>query len=233
MSLSEENCKGDFDQRLSECEWMIQTQLIGRDIIDEAVINSMLIVPRHKFVAEDKREYAYYDTALEIEAGQTISQPYIVALMAQSLELKASDNVLEIGTGSGYSAAILSRIAAQVYTIERHDILAKSAKERFQNQGYDNINVRVGDGTLGWAEKAPFQAILVTAGGPVIPDSLIGQLAVGGRLVMPVGDKEEQKLLRVKKTASSELIKENLGLVRFVPLIGTEGWGQRNNVNMH
>lgn len=224
--------KGDLDERLAEREWMVQTQLMGRDITNEAVINSMLIVPRHKYVMEDKQEYAYYDTALEIEAGQTISQPYIVALMAQALELKVSDNVLEIGTGSGYSAAILSRMAAYIYTIERHDILAHFAKERFQNQGYENIEVRVGDGTLGWTEKAPFGAILVTAGGPMIPDSLINQLAIGGRLVIPVGDKGEQKLMRVKKTATSELIEENLGLVRFVPLIGTKGWSELNNMNL-
>ncbi len=224
--------KGDLDERLAEREWMVQTQLMGRDITNEAVVNSMLIVPRHKYVMEDKQEYAYYDTALEIEAGQTISQPYIVALMAQALELKASDKVLEIGTGSGYSAAILSSMAAYIYTIERHDILAHFAKERFQNEGYGNIEVRVGDGTLGWTEKAPFDAILVTAGGPVIPDSLINQLAIGGRLVIPIGDKGEQKLIRVKKTSTGELKEENLGQVRFVPLIGTKGWSELNNMNL-
>ena len=223
--------KGGLDERLAEREWMVQTQLMGRDITDEAVLKSMLIVPRHKYVMEDKQEYAYYDTALEIEAGQTISQPYIVALMAQALELKASDKVLEIGTGSGYSAAILSRLVAYIYTIERHDLLSHFAKERFQNQGYENIEVRVGDGTLGWAEKAPFDAILVTAGSPVIPDSLINQLAICGRLVIPVGDKGEQKLMRVMKTATSELLEENLGSVRFVPLIGTKGWSEVNNMN--
>jgi len=226
MNLTKDYNKGDLDERLAEREWMVQTQLMGRDITNEAVINSMLIVPRHKYVMEDKQEYAYYDTALEIEAGQTISQPYIVALMAQALELKASDIVLEVGTGSGYSAAILSRIALNIYTIERHGVLAHLAKERFKNQGYENIGVRVGDGTLGWTEKEPFDAILVTAGGPVIPDSLINQLAIGGRLVIPVGDKGEQRLMRVKKTAASELIEENLGLVRFVPLIGTKGWSE-------
>ena len=230
MNLTKNYSEVDSDERLAEREWMVQTQLIGRGITDEAVIKSMLIVPRHKYVMEDKQMYAYYDTALEIEAGQTISQPYIVALMAQALELKGSGTVLEIGTGSGYSAAILSRMAAYIYTIERHDILAHSAKARFQNQGYENIEVRVGDGTLGWTEKAPFDAILVTAGGPVIPDSLINQLSIGGRLVIPVGDKGEQMLMRVKKTATSELIQENLGPVRFVPLIGTKGWSELNNM---
>ena len=226
------NChEDDLNDRLAEREWMVQTQLMGRGITDEAVINSMLIVPRHKYVLEEKQEYAYYDSALEIESGQTISQPYIVALMAQALELMASDNVLEIGTGSGYSAAILSRMAAYVYTIERHGILSDIAKERFMIQGYENIEVYVGDGTLGWPEKAPFDAILVTAGGPVIPESLIDQLAIGGRLVIPVGDKGEQKLMRVKKVKTCQLIKEDLGSVRFVPLIGTEGWGESNIKN--
>jgi protein-L-isoaspartate(D-aspartate) O-methyltransferase len=224
--LTTDYSKFDSDERLAEREWMVQTQLISRDIKDEAVINSMLTIPRHRFVKEDKQAYAYYDTALEIDAGQTISQPYIVALMAQALGLKASDKVLEIGTGSGYSAAILSQMAEYIYTIERHDVLAHLAKERFKNLGYNNIEVHVGDGTLGCPEKAPFEAILVTAGGPVIPDSLINQLAIGGRLVIPVGDKGEQKLMRVKKTATSELIEENLSSVRFVPLIGTEGWGE-------
>lgn len=225
-------CYKDDLERLAEREWMVQNQLIGRGITDEMVINSMLIVPRHKYVMEDKQEYAYYDSALEIESGQTISQPYIVALMAQALKLKSIDKVLEIGTGSGYSAAILSRMAMNIYTIERHEGLAHLAKDRFRSQGYDNIAVQVGDGTLGWPEKAPFDAILVTAGGPVIPDSLINQLAIGGRLVIPVGDKGEQILIRVKKTLTGELIEENLGLVRFVPLIGTEGWGESNIKNV-
>lgn len=229
--MTKEYCKIDLDERLAEREWMVQTQLIGRDITDEAVINSMLIVPRHKYVMEDKQEYAYYDTPLEIEERQTISQPYIVALMAQALELNASDKVLEIGTGSGYSAAILSRIARYIYTIERHEALAHLAKERLNIQGYNNIEVHVGDGTLGWPEKAPFDAILVTAGGPAIPDTLIEQLTIGGRLVIPVGDRGEQKMIRVKKTVTGELIEENLGSVRFVPLIGTEGWHGANLKN--
>jgi len=225
--LSKEYCGREYlNSRQAEREWMVKTQLISRDIIDEAVINSMLTVPRHMFVMEYKQGFAYYDTALEIEVGQTISQPYIVALMAQALELKSSDKVLEIGTGSGYSAAILSRMAVTVYTIERHDLLAGHAKDRFRDLGYENIEVRVGDGTLGWKEKAPFDAILVTAGGPKIPDSLMDQLTLGGRLVIPVGDKGEQHLLRIKKTMTSELIKEDLGAVRFVPLIGTKGWGE-------
>jgi len=223
-NLGKDYWKDDLNGREAEREWMVRTQLRSRDITDEAVIQSMLIVPRHRYVKEDKQELAYYDTALEIEAEQTISQPYIVALMAQALELKTSDKALEIGTGSGYSAAILSRMAKRVYTIERHNLLAHLAEERFNSQGYENIEVRVGDGTLGWTEKAPFDAILVTAGGPKIPDSLIEQLAPGGRLVIPVGKKEDQHLVRVKKTLLSELIEEDLGAVRFVPLIGTKGW---------
>ncbi len=226
MDLIKDCYIGDLDERSAEREWMVQTQLIGRGITDEAVINSMLSVPRHNFVTKDKQEYAYFDSALEIESGQTISQPYIVALMAKALGLKASDNVLEIGTGSGYSAAILSRMAVNIYTIERHEELAHLAKKQFNTQGYNNIEVHVGDGTLGWPEKAPFDAILVTAGGPVVPDSLIDQLAIGGRLVIPVGDKGEQRLMRIKKAVTGKLIEENLGAVRFVPLIGVEGWGE-------
>lgn len=224
--MTTNNNKIDLDERLAEREWMVQTQLLGRDITDEAVLNSMLIVPRHKFVREDKQEYAYYDNALEIEAEQTISQPYIVALMAQALKLKSCDTVLEIGTGSGYSAAVLARIAKNVYTIERHMELADLAKARFNMQGYNNIEVQVGDGTLGWPEKAPFDTIIVTAGGQMIPDSLIDQLAIGGRLVIPVGDKNEQELMRVTKIEKCSLIKENLGQVRFVPLIGAKGWNE-------
>lgn len=224
--MSKDYWKDDTDGWLAEREWMVQTQLRGRDITDEAVLKSMLTVPRHKFVKKGKQAYAYYDTALEIEEGQTISQPYIVALMAQALELQASDKVLEIGTGSGYSAAILAQMALSIHTIERHNLLADLARERFESEGYGNIEVRVGDGTLGWPEKAPFDAILVTAGGPVIPDSLIDQLAAGGRLVIPVGNKEDQHLLRVKKTRASEILNEDLGTVRFVPLIGTEGWNE-------
>ncbi|WP_242831049.1 protein-L-isoaspartate(D-aspartate) O-methyltransferase [Desulfosporosinus meridiei] len=226
-NLNKEYSIDAYSERRAEREWMVHTQLVSRDITDETVINSMSLVPRHKFVREDKQDLAYYDTPLEIDSGQTISQPYMVALMAQALSLKASDRVLEIGTGSGYSAAILSRIALRVYTIERHQVLASLAEERFRKQGYKNIEVRVGDGTLGWQEKAPFDAILVTAGGPVIPDPLLDQLAVGGRLVIPVGERGEQSLLRLKKTMSGKLITENLGGVRFVPLIGMRGWDER------
>ena len=229
--MNKDYSKDDVEGRQAEREWMVQTQLVGRDITDEAVIDSMLSVPRHRYVSENNQAFAYYDTALDIEMGQTISQPYIVALMAQALELKTSDKVLEIGTGSGYSAAILSRIAQSIYTIERHEMLARLAKERFSKQSYKNIEVRVGDGTLGWSKKAPYNAILVTAGGPVIPDSLIDQLAPGGRLVIPVGDKGNQHLLRVKKTWTRELLEENLGLVRFVPLIGTKGWTEVEKPN--
>jgi len=231
IKMPEKHNSCELDERLVEREWMVRTQLMGRDITNEEVIKSMLTVPRHMYVMEDRQEYAYYDNALEIESGQTISQPYIVALMSQALELKQSDKVLEIGTGSGYSAAILSHLAEYIYTIERHEVLAHSAKIRFQKQGYVNIEVRVGDGTLGWPQKSPFDAILVTAGGPVIPDSLIEQLAIGGRLVIPVGDQGGQKLVRVKKTGTSEHIIENLGLVRFVPLIGENGWSDQNTLN--
>ena len=222
--MTQNYMNNDLDNRQAEREWMVQTQLISRDITDEAVITSMLAVPRHLFVEENQQPFAYYDTDLEIEARQTISQPYMVALMAQALRLKSSDKVLEIGTGSGYSAAILSRIASKIYTIERHDVLACLARERFEKLGCLNIEVGVGDGTLGWPGHELFDAILVTAGGPRIPTPLLDQLVCGGHLVIPVGQKGAQQLLRIEKTQTGELTEEHLGLVRFVPLIGTEGW---------
>lgn len=219
------------DDRLAEREWMVETQLKERDITDKAVLEAMLTVPRHEFVSEAQQEYAYSDSPIKIEVGQTVSQPYIVALMAQALKLNENDKVLEVGTGSGYSAAVLSQISQHVYSIERHEVLAYLAQERFKGLGYVNIEVHIGDGTLGWPEKAPFEAILVTAGGPAIPDSLIDQLDINGRLVIPVGNKGEQKLLRITKTVTKELVEEDLGLVRFVPLIGTEGWDGQNQIN--
>lgn len=216
----------DLFGRSPERNWMIKTQLVKRDITDESVLNSMLTVPRHYFVQEDQKEYAYYDSPLNIGEGQTISQPYIVAWMAQLLELASKDRVLEIGTGSGYSAAVLSRIASQVYTMERHEVLAERARDRFQTLDYKNIKVRLEDGTLGWPEEAPFDAILVTAGAPFIPEPLLEQLSIGGRLVIPVGKKGDQELIRVRKSLDNDFIHEHLGQVRFVSLIGAKGWSQ-------
>ena len=205
-------------------ERMVERQLARRGIRDPAVMRAMRSVPRDKFVPEELVEFAYDDTPLPIDANQTISQPYIVALMADALELEPDDKVLEIGTGSGYAAAILSEIAAEVFTIERHETLCTSARAVLEELGCTNVHVRCGDGTKGWPEEAPFDAIAVTAGGPVVPKSLREQLAIGGRLVMPVGDVGVQRLKRVWRTGEKEFEEEDLGPVRFVPLIGEEGW---------
>ncbi|HLF30590.1 MAG TPA: protein-L-isoaspartate(D-aspartate) O-methyltransferase [Xanthomonadales bacterium] len=196
-----------------------------RGIRDQAVLDAMMAVPREQFVGLDLAEFAYDDTPLPIEEGQTISQPYIVALMTEALHLKPADSVLEIGTGSGYAAAILSRVARQVYTIERHRSLAHQAETRLGKLGYQNVKVLCGDGTLGWPEHAPYDAIVVAAGGPEAPRALIEQLALGGRMVIPAGPSlSEQKLLRITRTSEKEVEIEELGAVRFVPLIGEQGW---------
>ncbi len=222
---------------MAERIWMVESQLVDEGIQDKAVLESMRLVPRHRFVREDMKQFAYDSRPLPITHGQTISQPYIVALMAQALELKKDDKVLEIGTGSGYSAAVLSRIIKKVYTIERHPELAMTAGASFRELNYENIEIKVGDGTKGWPEKAPFNAILVTAGGPEIPVSLIEQLAPGGRLVIPVGLRKMQELIRLRRneSGSGEYTQENLGQVRFVPLIGDEGWTERmkNHLKVH
>jgi protein-L-isoaspartate(D-aspartate) O-methyltransferase len=208
---------------------MINDHLLSRDIHDPAVIEAMREVLREEFVPEKLVDFAYEDNPLPIEEGQTISQPYMVALMAQSLELSAADRVLEIGTGSGYSAAVLSRIAARVYTVERFESLAQSAAERLERLGFTNIRVLVGDGSLGWREFAPYDAIVVTAGAPDVPRPLMEQLAVGGRLVIPVGPHlHSQTLVRVRRVTADEYRSEELCAVQFVPLIGAAGWHQRD-----
>jgi protein-L-isoaspartate(D-aspartate) O-methyltransferase len=207
---------------------MVRDQLRARGVSDPAVLAAMALVPRERFVAPELHEWAYEDTPLPILEGQTISQPYIVAAMAEALELEPDDRVLDVGTGSGYAAAVLSRMAREVYTIERHAGLASSARSVFEDLGYDNIHVRVGDGTLGWADEAPFDAIMVAAGGPGIPRALLDQLAPGGRLVIPVGDTpRDQELVRVVKEGD-ELRQETLGRVRFVPLVGDQGWDEEH-----
>lgn len=199
--------------------------LISRGINDQQVLRAMERVPRENFVGPDLTEFAYEDSPLPIEEGQTISQPYIVALMTEAMQLKPDDNVLEIGTGSGYAAAVLSRIVKQVYTIERHEGLASLAGGRLHELGYDNVTVRCGDGTRGWPEHAPFDAIVVTAGAPAVPQSLVRQLALGGRLVIPTGvHRHEQKLVRVTRVSEEKTETEELAGVRFVPLVGEEGW---------
>lgn len=202
--------------------------LIQRGIRDKEVLEAMETVPREVFIAHDLAEFAYDDRPLPIEEGQTISQPYIVALMAEAMHLRPADTVLEIGTGSGYAAAVLSRIVKKVYTVERHRVLANLAEERLAKQGYDNVMVLCGDGTLGWPEHAPFDAVVVTAGAPSVPQSLVRQLVIGGRLVIPVGSGlHQQQLLRITRTSNEQTATEKLGGVRFVPLIGEEGWPDR------
>jgi protein-L-isoaspartate(D-aspartate) O-methyltransferase len=209
-------------------ERMVERQIAARGVNDARVLDAMRQVPREAFVASGFEEFAYEDSPLPIAEGQTISQPYIVALMIEAAEVKAGDRVLEIGTGSGYAAAVLSRIAAEVYTVERHGALAESAKRRFARLGYRNIEVRHGDGTLGWPEAAPFDAIIVTAGGPEIPESLRNQLKIGGRLVIPIGSlTDEQRLVKVVRDGEHAFHEEDLGPVRFVPLIGEHGWSEQ------
>jgi protein-L-isoaspartate(D-aspartate) O-methyltransferase len=206
-------------------EIMICADLEGRGIRDPNVLEAMRVVPREEFLPFYLKNQAYEDYPLPIEEGQTISQPYIVAFMAEALELSPGDRVLEIGTGSGYSAAVLSRIAADVYTVERFTGLSERAGKRLRELGYGNIRILVGDGTLGWPEHAPYEAIVVTAGAPRIPKSLLKQLAIGGRLVIPVGpDRLGQTLTRVRRLNEREFREERLLAVQFVPLIGEEGW---------
>lgn len=204
---------------------MIKEHLLGRGIRDPDVIAAMRAVPREEFVDELLRELAYEDNPLAIAEGQTISQPYIVAYMTEALELSPDDRVLEIGTGSGYAAAVLSRIVATVYTVERLRDLAHSARQRLTRLGYTNVVVHEGDGTLGWADHAPYDAIVVTAAAPRVPKSLCNQLAIGGRLVIPSGESSwQQTLLRLRRQSADVFVSEELCGVRFVPLIGAEGW---------
>ena len=184
----------------------------------------MQTVQRERFIAADLVEFAYDDRPLPIEDNQTISQPFIVALMAEAAELKPSDRVLEIGTGSGYGAAVLGCIADEVWTVERHQALADQARRRLDELGFDNVYVVTGDGTMGWLGRAPYDAIVVTADAPTVPPALIEQLADRGRLIIPVGpDGGVQQLVRVRRLGD-EIIEENLGSVQFVPLIGEQGW---------
>lgn len=204
---------------------MIRQHLMGRGIRDQAVINAMREVPREEFVDERMQEHAYGDHPLPIAEGQTISQPFIVAYMTEALQLNAADRVLEIGTGSGYAAAVLSRIVTTVYSVERLSGLAQSARRRLARLGYTNIVIHEGDGTLGWPEHAPYDAIVVTAGAPEVPRPLQEQLAIGGRLVIPVGSScAVQDLVRVRRVSDHDYRREELCGVRFVPLIGAEGW---------
>jgi protein-L-isoaspartate(D-aspartate) O-methyltransferase len=204
---------------------MVEQQLVARGIVDPLVLAAMGKVPRESFVSPGQAAFAYRDGALPIGARQTISQPYIVARMTAALTLTPTDRILEIGTGSGYGAAVLAEIAAEVYTVERLPELAEPARLRLARLGYLNVHVLTGDGTLGWPEHAPYDAIVATAGGPSAPPALLDQLAIGGRLVIPLGsDPCEQCLVRIVRATAEEYRREELEAVAFVPLIGAQGW---------
>ena len=206
---------------------MVDVQIARRGVRDRSVLNAMREVPREAFVEPGFEEFAYEDGALPIGEGQTISQPYIVALMIEAAEIGPGDKVLEVGAGSGYAAAVISRIAKRVYAIERHPALGRAAQRRFEDLGYDNIELHVGDGSTGWPEAAPFDAILVAASGPAVPQALKEQLGLGGRLVVPVGDKKfGRRLLKITRVNERRYETEDIGAVAFVPLIGEQGWAE-------
>jgi protein-L-isoaspartate(D-aspartate) O-methyltransferase len=202
---------------------MVKEQLVARRIKDKRILDAMEKVPRHLFVEEGLWHQAYGDFPLPIGQGQTISQPYIVALMTDALQLKGDEKVLEVGTGSGYQAAILAELTAHVFSIERISSMASRARKILDELGYATVLIRVSDGTYGWGDEAPFDGIMVTAGAPEIPTTLVEQLTVGGRLVIPVGNEYSQVLLKVVKTARGYK-EEDLGGVRFVKLVGDHGW---------
>ncbi|QIB64349.1 protein-L-isoaspartate(D-aspartate) O-methyltransferase [Kineobactrum salinum] len=220
MSANHDNSSNCETQR----EAMVQLQLAARGIDDERVLNAMRRVPRERFLPANMREFAYEDTALPIACDQTISQPWVVASMLNALQLPADARVLDVGTGSGYAAAVLAEMAGRVYSIERVPALAAAASELLRELGYDNVEVIHGDGSVGWPAARPFDGIVVAAGAPAIPEPLKLQLSVGGRLVMPVGSAAMQGLVRLTRIGEDEFEREELGPVRFVPLIGEAGW---------
>jgi len=215
-----------IDRYIKQRMKMVDTQIRARGIRDPRVLKALEKVPRHLFVNEALRDQAYNDNPLPIDGGQTISQPYIVALMTEALELKGSEKVLEIGTGSGYQAAVLAELVDHVFSIDRIASLAGNARRLLESLNYYNIAIRVGDGTLGWKDEAPFDAVMVTAGAPDIPKTLVEQIAVGGRLVVPVGGRHSQVLMKLTRLSESvnDVKKEDLGGCRFVDLIGEYGW---------
>ncbi|MCX6004679.1 MAG: protein-L-isoaspartate(D-aspartate) O-methyltransferase [Chloroflexi bacterium] len=210
----------DFDKARAHL-----TELFGAEIRDKRVLAAILKVPRELFVPQDLQPCAYDDRPLSIGYGQTISQPFIVALMTQALELKGPEKVLEVGTGSGYQAAILAELAKSVYSVERIPELAESARTILNRLGYQNINIKIAGEEMGWKEFAPYDAIVVTAAAPVVHRDFMEQLITGGRLVIPVGSRWEQELVKITKGEKSNKT-ENLGGCRFVPLIGRDAWGE-------
>jgi len=210
---------------------MVRSQIAARGIQDQRVLDAMRTVPRHVFVPEHTIGSAYRDSPQPIGQGQTISQPYIVALMTELLELSGNEKVLEIGTGSGYQAAILGHLAAEVITVERFPSLADDAAELLTRLGYDNVRVEIGDGSLGWPDDAPYDAIIVAAASPQMPEPLREQLADGGRLLAPIGPRWTQQLVRVLRIGSQFQTESLIG-VAFVPLIGEHGWQDRGSVRL-
>lgn len=206
-------------------ERMVAEQIAGRGVESDRILAAMRSVPREQFVAPEVVDLAYEDRALPIGEDQTISQPYVVAVMLEALAVQPTDRALEVGVGSGYAAAVLSRLAREVFAIERHASLARSAARALERHGYENVRVLHADGTLGWPEEAPFDVILVSAWGTDVPPALLEQLAPGGRLVMPVGEPELQELSLFVREADRSVYRHVLGPVRFVPLIGTVGRG--------
>lgn len=205
---------------------MVETQIKARGINDLRVLKAMETIPRHLFVDEGLIEQAYYDSPLPIGDHQTISQPYIVALMTQALELKGKERVLEIGTGSGYQTAVLASLADRVFSVERIAALAAGARRILDRLNFYNVAIRVGDGSYGWSDESPFDAIITTAASPDIPQYLLDQLVPGGRMVVPAGGREMQTLYKLTRSKDNpqEIIQENLGGCRFVSLIGESGW---------
>ena len=213
----------EFD---AQREHMVREQIERRGIHDERVLQAMRTVPRHLFIPEDQRYWAYSDGALRIAMGQTISQPYIVALMSAALQLTGDERVLEVGTGSGYQAAILGYLGAEIHSIERHPSLAETAAQQLKELGITNVQVHLGDGSLGLPDFAPYQAIMVTAAAPEVPHSLLKQLDEGARLVLPVGGRFSQ-VLQVWRREENKFKKSTISPVAFVPLIGAEGWDEK------
>jgi protein-L-isoaspartate(D-aspartate) O-methyltransferase len=215
MTASEETLYSSQRQR------MVESQLRGRGILDERVLDAMARVPRHEFAPKNYRDQAYEDHPLPIGEGQTISQPYIVALMLQALRLTRADKVLEIGTGSGYLTALLAEMTGEVFSVERHASLANPARELLERLGYENVRVLVGDGSLGFPEMAPYSAIIVSAAAPVVPRELVEQLAPGGRMIIPIGSDDSQQLQLIEKRDSEPQVSFR-ELCRFVPLVPGE-----------
>jgi len=217
--------EAEFARRRAE---MVRTQIEARGVHDARVLAAMRAVPRERFVQRGWEPEAYDDNPLPIAAGQTISQPYIVAFMSEALQLRGDERVLEVGSGSGYAAAVLARLAREVHSVEHHAVLAEGARAALAALGITNVQVHHADGTLGWPAAAPYDAIVVTAAGPEVPPALMEQLALGGRLVMPIGERDgAQWLVRLTLVSEHETQREELMGVRFVPLTGAQGWPEK------